>query len=50
MFGEEGVAHAVRRDPNVPADVLCKNLLEAAREFASEPMSDDVAILAVRRT
>jgi len=29
---------------------LCKVLLEAARDFASEPLSDDVAILAVRRT
>ena len=39
----------LRRDPNVAADVLCKNLLEAARDFASEPMDDDVAILAIRR-
>jgi serine phosphatase RsbU (regulator of sigma subunit) len=50
MFGEERIANALRRDPNVAADVLCKNLLEAARDFASEPMDDDVAILAIRRT
>jgi serine phosphatase RsbU (regulator of sigma subunit) len=50
LFGEERVANALRRDPGVPADVLCKTLLEAAREFATEPMTDDVAILAVRRT
>jgi serine phosphatase RsbU (regulator of sigma subunit) len=50
LFGEERIANALRRDPNVVADVLCKNLLEAARDFASEPMSDDVAILAIRRT
>ncbi|HEX8804653.1 MAG TPA: PP2C family protein-serine/threonine phosphatase [Acidimicrobiales bacterium] len=50
MFGEERIANALRRDPNVAADVLCKNLLEAARDFASEPMGDDVAILAIRRT
>jgi sigma-B regulation protein RsbU (phosphoserine phosphatase) len=49
MFGEERIANALRRDPNVAADVLCKNLLEAARDFASEPMDDDVAILAIRR-
>jgi phosphoserine phosphatase RsbU/P len=49
MFGEERIANALRRDPNVAADVLCKNLLEAARDFASEPMTDDVAILAIRR-
>ena len=29
--------------------MLCKVLLEAAREFATEPMTDDVAILAIRR-
>jgi serine phosphatase RsbU (regulator of sigma subunit) len=49
IFGEERVANTLRRDPNVAADVLCKNLLEAARDFASEPMRDDVAILAIRR-
>src|SRR5918995_2074932 len=37
MFGEERIANILRRDPNVAADVLCKNLLEAARDFASEP-------------
>ena len=50
MFGEERIANILRRDPNVAADVLCKNLLEAARDFASEPMDDDVAILAIRRS
>ena len=28
---------------------MCKTLLEAARDFAAEPLTDDVAILAVRR-
>lgn len=50
LFGEERVANTLRRDPGVPADVLCKTLLEAAREFATEPLTDDVAILAVRRS
>jgi phosphoserine phosphatase RsbU/P len=50
MFGEERIANSLRRDPNVEAGVLCKNLLEAARDFASESMGDDVAILAIRRT
>jgi serine phosphatase RsbU (regulator of sigma subunit) len=49
MFGEERIANALRRDPNVAAGVLCKNLLEAARDFAAETMGDDVAILAIRR-
>ena len=30
IFGEERIANALRRDPNVAAGVLCKNLLEAA--------------------
>jgi len=50
IFGEERIANSLRRDPNVAAGVLCKNLLETARDFASESLSDDVAILAIRRT
>ena len=49
MFGEDRIASAIRRDPAVPADVLCKSLLAAARDFATAPLTDDVAILAVRR-
>jgi phosphoserine phosphatase RsbU/P len=49
IFGEERIANMVRRDPTAPADVLCKNVLEGARDFAAEPMADDVAILAIRR-
>ena len=50
LFGEERIAGAVRRDPGVEAQVLCKSLLQGAREFASGPLRDDVAILAIRRT
>lgn len=50
LFGEERIANTLKRDPGVPADVLCKSLLEAARDFSSGPLSDDVAILAIRRT
>jgi serine phosphatase RsbU (regulator of sigma subunit) len=50
LFGEERVAGALRRDPGVEAEVLCKALLDAARDFADAPLTDDVAILAVRRT
>jgi serine phosphatase RsbU (regulator of sigma subunit) len=50
LFGEERVANALRRDPGQSPDVLCKSLLEAARDFATEPMTDDVAILAIRRS
>lgn len=50
LFGEDRIANIIRRDPGHEATTLCKVLLEAARDFASEPLSDDVAILAVRRT
>jgi serine phosphatase RsbU (regulator of sigma subunit) len=49
LFGEERVAGIVRRDPGQDAMTLTKVLLEAARDFASDPLTDDVAILAVRR-
>lgn len=50
IFGEERIANILRRDPGAAPEVLCKNLLEAARDFSTEPLSDDVAILAIRRT
>jgi serine phosphatase RsbU (regulator of sigma subunit) len=49
LFGEERIAQFLRRDPGVDPDVLCKSLLEAARDFASTPLNDDIAILAIRR-
>ena len=49
LFGEDRIAGILRRDPGVDVDTLCKTLLEAARDFASSPLSDDVAILAIRR-
>lgn len=50
LYGEERVAALLRRDPGQDAAVLCKSLLESARDFATTPMTDDVAILAIRRT
>ena len=50
LFGEDRIAQIIRRDPGIPADVLCKSLLEAASDFSSGPLQDDVAILAIRRT
>ena len=49
LFGEERIATTLKRDPGVSADVLCKSLLEAATDFSSGPINDDVAILAVRK-
>jgi serine phosphatase RsbU (regulator of sigma subunit) len=50
LFGEERIANMLRRDPGVEPGVLCKSLLEAAKDFASSALTDDVAILSVRRT
>jgi phosphoserine phosphatase RsbU/P len=49
LFGEDRIAQVVRRDPGMAADVMCKSLLETARDFSNGPISDDVAILAIRR-
>jgi serine phosphatase RsbU (regulator of sigma subunit) len=49
LFGEERIAQYLRRDPGVDPNVLCKSLLEAARDFASTPLNDDIAVLAIRR-
>ncbi len=48
LFGEDRIAHIIRRDPGQDTTILCKTLLEAARDFSS-PLVDDVAILAIRR-
>ena len=50
LFGEDRIAGNLRRDPGVDADVLCKDLLESAKDFADSHLADDVAILAIRRT
>src|SRR5436305_4263455 len=49
MFGEERIAGFLRRDPGVDPSVLCKSLIEAARDFASAPLNDDIAVVAIRR-
>jgi len=49
LFGEDRIATHMRRDPTVAPDVLCKGLLEAARNFAQGPVDDDVAVLAIKR-
>lgn len=49
LFGEDRIANALRRDPGADPGVLVKALLEAARDFSREPITDDIAILAIRR-
>lgn len=50
LFGEDGVASMIRRDPTASPDVLTKILVEAARDFAGGPITDDLAVLVIRRT
>ncbi|HVX18079.1 MAG TPA: PP2C family protein-serine/threonine phosphatase [Acidimicrobiales bacterium] len=50
FFGEERIANTLRRDPGAEPQVLCKSLLEAAKDFSSAALSDDVAIMVVRRS
>lgn len=50
LFGEDGVANMIRRDPTASPDVLTKVLVEAARDFAGGPITDDVAVLVIRRS
>jgi serine phosphatase RsbU (regulator of sigma subunit) len=50
LFGEERISAHIRRDPGVDVHVLCKSLAEAAADYANQPLNDDIAILAVRRT
>jgi len=49
LYGEDRIAMLLKRDPTVAPDVLCKQLLESARDFSEGPLDDDVAILAIRR-
>ena len=49
LFGEERIANVLRRDPGAAPQALAKSLLEAAQDFAREPITDDIAILAIRR-
>jgi serine phosphatase RsbU (regulator of sigma subunit) len=49
LFGEDRIAAIVRRDPGEDTAVLCKSLLDAAHDFSGGPLTDDLAIMAIRR-
>ncbi len=49
LFGEDGIAAVIKRDPTVAAGTLTQLLIEAARDFSKAPLGDDLAILVVRR-
>jgi serine phosphatase RsbU (regulator of sigma subunit) len=50
FFGDERIAAVVRRFDDAPAQTMCHELVNAAQEFASGPVTDDITVLAVRRT
>jgi len=49
FFGEERIAATVRRSIDTPPEQLCRALVDAAQEFSSGPIGDDITVLAVRR-
>ena len=49
MFGENRIIRSVERDLNAAPDVLCKSLLDAAKDFSGGSIGDDTAIMAIRR-
>lgn len=49
FYGEERIASFLRKDPGKDMQSLAEELLENAIDFASKPLDDDVAILAIRR-
>lgn len=50
FFGDERIAAVVRRFDESAPQLLCRGLVDAAQEFASGPVNDDITVLAVRRT
>lgn len=49
LFGEERIIKTAERELNAPPDVLCKALLDAAKDHAGGIIDDDTAIMAIRR-
>lgn len=50
LFGEDRVASVIRLDPGAPPRRLIESIVESARDFARQPITDDVAVLVVRRS
>ncbi len=48
-FGEDRIIKTAERELNAPTDVLCKALLDAAKDHAGGVIDDDTAIMAIRR-
>ena len=49
LFGEDRIIKTAERELNAAPDVLCKALLDAAKDHAGGMIDDDTAIMAIRR-
>ena len=50
LFGEERIANTIRRDPGRRIPACCASRCSKRRsDFATSPITDDIAILALRR-
>ncbi len=49
LFGEDRIIKTAERELNAPPDVLCKALLDAAKDHAGGIIDDDTAVMAIRR-
>jgi serine phosphatase RsbU (regulator of sigma subunit) len=49
LFGEDRIVKAAERELAAPPDVLCKALLDAAKDHAGGVIDDDTAIMAIRK-
>jgi len=49
LFGEDRIIKAAERELAAPPDVLCKALLDAAKDHAGGVIDDDTAIMAIRK-
>lgn len=49
LFGEDRIVKTAERELNAPPDVLCKALLDAAKDHAGGIIDDDTAVMAIRR-
>lgn len=49
LFGEGRIGSVIRRDPGASPAKVVESLVESARDFARQPITDDMAILVVRR-
>ena len=49
LFGERKIIRSIERNLSAAPEVLCKALIDVAKDFAGGSLNDDTAIIAVRR-